>query len=246
MIKLTSVNIDDVLRNRIVGAVVVTILAMIFLPMLLNEPKEEGQEISSLELPQKPENSPSLTATILPDESEDVLADPLLAGDDEQDLQNIEPTTDVDISENEQPTDVDISTPKPQTTVAETEVKSTPKTNVQTSTKVQTPSNVSAATIANAKKLQPPRLDAPPANITVNQGERWFIQVASFSTENNANAFRDKLRRQGFSATVDSVWVKSKRIYRLRVGPELNRERAEMIKNKLNQLNNVQSIILSE
>ena len=37
--------IDENLRNRVVGVSVITILTMIFLPMLLNESKEDSQEI---------------------------------------------------------------------------------------------------------------------------------------------------------------------------------------------------------
>jgi len=73
------------------------------------------------------------------------------------------------------------------------------------------------------------------------------VQVASLSDQAKADAFRDKLRSQGFSATVDSVWVKGKgRVYRLKVGPELDAQKAQAIKAKINQLNNVNSIAIAE
>lgn len=236
--------IDDGLRNRIVGTVVVTILAMIFLPMLLNEPKEEGQEIVPLELPQKPEDSTSLTGTILPDSPEDVTGE--LSTEPQPNEQQQTFQQQAAVSETPAPSEQQAQeqqsnasatmTQNPQPEIAKTTVEK-PQ---------QTTPTISAATVENAKKLQPPRLDAPPATTSTSQGTRWFIQVASFSDQGNANAFRDKLRRQGFPAAVDSVWTNNKRIYRLRVGPELNRQRAEMLKNKLNRLNNVKSIILSD
>ncbi len=245
MIEVTSMEIEDGLRNRIVGTVVVTILAMIFLPMLLNEPKEEGQEIASLELPQKPQDSMSLTGTILPDSPEDVTGQPSSEQQIKQNPQQpaANATTTVPKVSQQQQTDASATAQNPQS-----EIVKTANTQVKTPPKTETTPTISAATLENAKKLQPPRLDSPPANTSANasQGKRWFIQVASFSDQENANAFRDKLRRQGFPATVDSVWSKNKRIYRLRVGPELNRQRAETIKNKLNRLNNVKSIILSD
>ncbi len=62
--------IDEKLKNRLAGATVVTILAVIFLPMLFDDPVEKKTEIvSELALPHKPEPSPLLTATILPETS---------------------------------------------------------------------------------------------------------------------------------------------------------------------------------
>lgn len=73
---------------------------------------------------------------------------------------------------------------------------------------------------------------------------RWFVRMGSFSKEANANALRDKLRKDGYPAVVDIVKTPDKgTLYRLRVGPDLSKERAEKIRQKLDSENKASSIL---
>jgi len=189
--------IDEKLRNRIVGVSVITLIAMIFLPMLLNEPKENNQEISELSIPEKTSDSPALAATLLPNNIDDVLEEMNAAS---------------------------VKVDQPQLTTR------------------QAPKKILTATKDQA--LSPPALDIAPEKTL--ETKRWFIQVASFNREENAVLLRDKLRSQGFAASVNSALSKGRTVYRLRVGPELSKLRAKEIKIKLNQLNNVKSILILE
>ena len=58
----------------------------------------------------------------------------------------------------------------------------------------------------------------------------WALQVGTFDKEANANAFRDKLRKAGHSAYVNSSKSNGKTSYRVRVGPELDKARIEKLK----------------
>ncbi len=189
--------IDEKLRNRVVGVSVITLIAMIFLPMFLNEPKENNQEISELKVPEKTFDSPALAATLLPNNIDDVLEE-----------------------------------------MNATSVKVDPP---QLTTTQQAPKKITAT---KDQALPPPALDVVPEKTL--ETKRWFIQVASFNREENAVSLRDKLRSQGFAATVNTALSKSRTIYRLWVGPELSKLRAKEIKIKLNQLNNVKSILILE
>ena len=188
--------IDEKLRNRIVGVSVITILTMIFLPMLLNEPKDDRQETSELSIPDKISDTPSLTATLLPGNVDDVMED------------FIAPAVKID---------------PPQ---------------------VITPISKQILTATEDQALPSPALDIAIENVL--ETKRWFIQVASFNREENAFLLRNKLRNQGFAATVNAALSKGRTVYRLRVGPELSKQRAKEIKTKLNHLNNVKSIIILE
>ena len=55
----------------------------------------------------------------------------------------------------------------------------------------------------------------------------WVVQVGSFSSEPNALALRDKLRKAGFTTQVERVQVDGAQRYRVRVGPYLERADAE-------------------
>lgn len=55
----------------------------------------------------------------------------------------------------------------------------------------------------------------------------WVIQVASVATREGAGELESKLRAGGFSAFVEKAEVNGKIYYRVRVGPEVDRARAE-------------------
>lgn len=66
--------IAEELRNRVVGVTVITLLATIFLPMFLDEPKEALQETERLALPEKSSTDfPSMSAAVLPNNVDDVI-----------------------------------------------------------------------------------------------------------------------------------------------------------------------------
>ncbi len=73
----------------------------------------------------------------------------------------------------------------------------------------------------------------------------WVVQLASLSRESNAVALRDRLRRAGFKAFVERVRVNGKPVFRVRVGPELDRDRAEALRRRLQQTRNLHGIVLT-
>ncbi|HHH35950.1 MAG TPA: SPOR domain-containing protein [Gammaproteobacteria bacterium] len=67
-------------------------------------------------------------------------------------------------------------------------------------------------------------------------GKKWVVQVGSFSSQRNARALRDRLRKQGLPALVETVQVAGKPAYRVLVGPEPGRAQAEARRNLLRRL----------
>ncbi len=57
----------------------------------------------------------------------------------------------------------------------------------------------------------------------------WVVQVGSFSAEANAKALTDKLKLAGFTAYVEQIDSTTKSIYRVKVGPELSRKKADAL-----------------
>ncbi|NOQ64798.1 MAG: hypothetical protein GQ582_09830 [Methyloprofundus sp.] len=75
----------------------------------------------------------------------------------------------------------------------------------------------------------------------------WVIQVGSFTQEQNANEFRDKLRKKKFTAYVDATHTPDKGVlYRLRVGPELDEKIAQNTKQRLDAIYKIKSILVLE
>jgi DedD protein len=55
----------------------------------------------------------------------------------------------------------------------------------------------------------------------------WVIQAASYSTREKADKAIADLRKSGFEAFLEQAHVNKQDVYRVRIGPELNRRRAE-------------------
>lgn len=94
-----------------------------------------------------------------------------------------------------------------------------------------------------ASGVPPPALaQHPPAAPGLHA---WVVQLASLSSESNAVALRDRLRRAGFAAFVERVRVNGKPVFRVRVGPELDRTRADALRRRLQQTRNLRGIVLT-
>ena len=64
----------------------------------------------------------------------------------------------------------------------------------------------------------------------------WIIQVGSFSKRGNAGTLIEELRKKGFPAFIEQAEVKGQQVFRVRVGPELDKERAEKMLSELNSV----------
>ena len=78
------------------------------------------------------------------------------------------------------------------------------------------------------KKVEQMKKDVPPKPI-----ESWALQVGTFNQQENALAFRDQLRKEGYLAYSETSESKGKKSYRVRIGPELEKSRLEKLKVKL-------------
>jgi len=153
--------VDERLKRRLVGAGVLVSLAVIFLPMLLEE-RGPRVSIDSSNIPPKPPVDEEYHSRILP-----------LPDDDDEPL--ITPLTPED--------------------------------------------------------YEPPPLAAGPDPKEEQEGPRlgisaWVVQVASLSNHGNAEALVADLRKRDHSAFLEQVYVNGKQMYRIRVGPEADKERA--------------------
>ena len=85
-----------------------------------------------------------------------------------------------------------------------------------------TPSQDEPAPAANA-----PRTAAAP------RAGGWAVQVAAMGSQADANALRDKLRANGFDGYVDTVNAGGKQLWRVRAGPQTQRDDAVRIRDQI-------------
>lgn len=61
----------------------------------------------------------------------------------------------------------------------------------------------------------------------------WAVQVGALADPADANALRDRLRAGGFTAYVETLRTAGGTLYRVRVGPEIQRANAERLRDSL-------------
>ncbi|MCB1751286.1 MAG: SPOR domain-containing protein [Gammaproteobacteria bacterium] len=62
----------------------------------------------------------------------------------------------------------------------------------------------------------------------------WMIQVGSFSLRENAENLVKQLREKAFAADIEQVSVKGNMLFRVLVGPEVDRNEAEKLLQRVN------------
>ena len=168
------------LKKRLIGAAVLVSLAVIFIPMLL----EEETTIDG-----------TIYSSNIPDRKAVEFKKPRLS---EEDL--LKKKQELDFG----------TTIKPAT---DTEVKEV----------VINPSNEDSSA-------------APSKPVTTRVGlTSWMIQAGSFSSQDNADKVLDQLRQAGYDTHLEAAQVKSKTVYRVRVGPEIDRNKADEIASAISK-----------
>jgi DedD protein len=246
---------EQELKQNLIGAAIITALAAIFIPMLFDEPvNDSGKSINSLALPEIPAKVQDVEITPLPEKVQDV------ATQAPKEKANI-PTTPA----NQEFVEEDVETPKPKLHLSskETEpalrhpkvaehvvqidedvpeaeeappinrpVKSVPQPVTEISAQPGKQTKIAAKP---AETVAPKAIDATgPANET---GTRLYLNVGSFTQKANAISLLDSLKQQGFPAVIKEVTSDKGPTFKVRVGPLLDKAKAQAIKNKLTQIN---------
>lgn len=190
---------DDRLKQRIIGAIVLVIAAVIFLPMLLSGQDETVRV--EVQPPEPPEMNPEPIIRAAPVE----LSEPEAMPETPTDLPSpasIEPSLPVEPEQTPA-----VATPEPAAPPA-------------------TPASAPPAT-------QAPTPAPQPAEVPAAATGGWVVQLGSFSSADNASALSAKLRTQGYNAYTVPSQVDGKSITRVFVGPVIDREGANRLRDEL-------------
>jgi len=182
------------LKQRLVGAVVLVALAVIFIPILLSGGRD-------MEMPVFGSNVPERSAEI----------------------RNIKH---IDIKEMQETKSYQVNPKKMPI------AKGLPEPEV---VKPQSPSIIDS--IKNASILKEDKKPLITDNV-------WAVQVGSFKNRTNALALQEKIRKKKLYAFVDRIMKKNTAIYRVRVGPQTSKEKAEKIKIKLKKEMNLSGLVV--
>jgi DedD protein len=266
------------LKNRLIGAAVVTALATIFVPMLFDDPVDNsGQSVSELNIPAKPVKSTEISANKLPTPAKtpdntteesanpeevteaEMLDDPDAEATAEppvnESTQTQSPETVAEaeqpVIEEEAPLDTGVipaakpvvKKPVTKSVEAESTTKVTPVIK-KVEGNIPKPVAKKPETIA-AKPTSPatPKMVEKPAKNP--ELVRWTILAGSFSQKDNASTLMKSLREQGIPVVMETSQSAKGPIYRLKVGPELDKKKAAANKAKLDK-QGVVNVMISE
>lgn len=233
-------------KRRLIGATVVVVLLVIFVPMLVEEepgppatptvvetkPGSQARPEMDAEFRQPPQPSPLATITELPPpdlltDAERDMAEGRHAGGD---LGARKPTGDTKhgaapASGAQPPKEAGKPSAKEATKEPRKETaKETPKT---------APKEQPGETAAKAAE-QPPK----------KTGSGWIFQVASLTEREKAAAMASNLKSKGFPAFVEEAEVNGRTYYRVRVGPRKERKEidalAAAVRDKTGQSGQIQ------
>ncbi len=103
----------------------------------------------------------------------------------------------------------------------------------------------SSQSVSSAQVAEPGETKVPDLSLNDQSlPDAWVIQVASLSAEDKANSLRDQLLSQGYKAYVRATQSGGNRLFRIYVGPNLDKAQSIALKQKLDKLLKVNSLVL--
>jgi DedD protein len=205
---------DQMLKQRLIGAIVIISLAVIFIPMILEGPDNE-----------------------LSPRNQDMPPPPTIDYQAEVELpvpssESPEPAESPDATVTEQEVSAIPSSPatQPEAVTSQAEAPSTQAEPVESA---KTPKPVEIAKTPKPVVDKQTSSSTPPKPATAGTQSGWILQVGSFSQQANALSLRDRLKKSGYQAAVLDVKGSGGTIHRVLIGPVSDRKAAETLRDKL-------------
>ncbi|NWD04011.1 SPOR domain-containing protein [Pseudomonas gingeri] len=204
--------LDKAYKQRMVGALVLVALAVIFLPMLFSRQDEQRQvRVDPPAAPQAPAVPQVQVEPVAVPEPQSLPEEPV---PEEEDEVAVKPAT------------------APSTPIAPAPVvKSTaPATKPAAPAPAPKPAAAPAQTPAQVVAVAPAKLDTTQSRVDPNGLPiTWSVQLASLSSRESAESLQKNLRSQGYNAYIRSADGKN----RVFVGPLIERAEADRLRDLL-------------
>jgi DedD protein len=216
---------DKALKQRLVGATVLILAAIIVLPMLLSGQSETlQQETLRIEVPPKPAELSFESRRFPVGSQNNGSPSANQASEPGQDVPQTPPSEEVLPDPDSGLLDVTDVVDTPQAIVPAPVEESAPDTGVDDTVATNTP-EPSAPVVSAVSPLAKPAME--PGGENESNKQRYLVQVASFSSTANANRLSGQLRDTGMPVLMDNVETDSGILHRVRVGPFDQRSEAD-------------------
>ncbi|MDR8364225.1 MULTISPECIES: SPOR domain-containing protein [Pseudomonas] len=213
--------LDKAYKQRMVGALVLVALAVIFLPMLFSRQDEQRQvRVDAPAAPQAPALPQVQVEPVVVPEPQALPQEPV-PSDDEIAAQQV-PSTPIAPSAPVAPAPPAPSAPKPVTPPPAPVAK-------------PVPAPAQPITAAPSKPATTPsRVDANGLSVS------WSVQLASLTSRESAESLQKTLRSQGYNAYIRSADGKN----RVFVGPLIERAEADRLRDLLSRQQNLKGFVV--
>ncbi|UCR85639.1 SPOR domain-containing protein [Pseudomonas chlororaphis] len=219
--------LDNVYKQRMVGALVLVALAVIFLPMLFS--REDEQRHVNVEAPAVPQ-APAVTQVqvepVVVPEPQALPQEPVST--DEEVAKQVAPSMPIAPGAPVASAPAPVPTPAAPPVAASKPVAPPP---------APVPKPAPAQPIAAA----PTKPDVTPSRVDVNGlSVSWSVQLASLSSRESAENLQKTLRSQGYNAYIRSADGKN----RVFVGPLIERAEADRLRDLLSRQQNLKGFVV--
>lgn len=100
-------------------------------------------------------------------------------------------------------------------------------------------------TQAASKQAEKKEPKLPIFNKKSDKPKAWVVQVGSFGKRSNALSLQKRLRKHHYAAFVEFVKTGDSGVYRLRVGPEVRRQKAESLARQIEKELGIKGVVMS-
>ncbi|MFJ3466270.1 SPOR domain-containing protein [Pseudomonas sp. NPDC090201] len=218
--------LDKAYKQRMVGALVLIAIAVIFLPMLFSRQDEARHvQVDAPAAPQAPVVPQVKVDPVAVPEQQPLPQEPVPS--DEELAQPSQPVT------SHQPPSIPIA-PAPAPAKPATAAKPAPAPAQAPAPAPAKPATAAPAPSPAAPAAEPSRVDANGLSVT------WAVQVASLSNRANADNLQKTLRTQGYNAYIRT----SDGVNRVFVGPLIERAEADRLRDQLDKQQKLKGIVV--
>lgn len=217
---------DRSLKERIVGAVVLVVIAVLVVPVFLDGPTPDAEMIREpVTLPGQDGADDRRTVVLRLDRDQ-----PLPVSSSQPELRPVSTRSAAAGGEPPEPIAAEPREAPPTSAVAEQEeAESKPEPEPEPEPESEPP----------AREQSPPPSGAPAADADSESATgMWAVQIGSFSNKDNADRLAAGLREKGYAAFLSQVKTGEGELHRVRIGPQKDRASAEAVASML-QADNV-------
>ena len=207
---------DQAHKQRLVGGIVLLALGLILVPTILDFSQDTPDPMAEAQIPESPD---VMKMEVLPLEIWSEPIDPEIDSSD----RIVETPAAV-----EQETVKSSSEPAPKPVEPDDKKASAPK----------------PAPVAKAEAAPKPTPDVAKKPAIPEGASGWVVQVASFSEEPKAFALRDRLRKAGHPVFIERGRSSGGVIYRVKVGPVLQRTEADRLKKQVAKQTKLDGLVM--